>query len=78
MNKLLEQVISDQDYQRKNEELEKRIGEIQQQKDAARQKEQEIQNMEKRIEIIRARMERGGIEKATVVGMLRDIQEIRV
>ncbi len=34
--------------------------------------------MEKRIEIIRARMERGGIEKATVVGMLRDIQEIRV
>ena len=59
-------------------ELEKRLGEIQQQKEAFRQKEWEIQNMEKRIEKIKTRMEQGGIEKATIAGMLHDIQEIRV
>ena len=78
LTKLLEQVISDQDYQRKNGELEKRLGEIQQQKKAFRQKEWEIQNREKRIEKIKTRMEQGGIEKATIAGMLHDIQEIRV
>lgn len=78
LTKFLEQVISDQDYRKKDDDLEKRLAELRRRKDCKRQKEGEIRNPGQRIEEIRSRLEEGGIEKASVVWMLRKVREIRV
>ncbi len=76
--KFLEQVISEQDYQRKDKELGRRIAGLYQRKSQLEQKEREIQNPKQRIETIKSRMEKGGIEKAAIIQMLHEIREIRV
>lgn len=78
LTKFLEGVISDNDYQRKDRELEKEIARVREQKDELAQKEWEVKNLEQRIEKIKNRLEQGGIEKATAVQMLEDIREIKV
>lgn len=78
LTKYLEGVISDRDYQRKNEQLEKALDELQRQKDGLKQKEWEIRSLEERIARIKTRLETGGVEKATVSQMLGDIREIKV
>lgn len=78
LTKLLEGVISDKDYQKRNDALEKELAGLQAQKDDLRQREREIRNPEHRIEAIKKRLENGGFEKAAVAAMLEDIREIRV
>lgn len=78
LTKFLEGVISDKDYRKKDDELEKAMAEWKRQEDGLRQREQEVRNPEQRIERIRTRLENGGMEKAAAAQMLWDIREIRV
>ena len=78
MDKLLEGVISDQDYRKKNADLEAGLEVLQEQKAAEKQKEWEIKDLEQRIEEIKARLLKGGVERASVSQMLQDIQKIVV
>lgn len=78
LDKLLEGVISDQDYRKKNADLEAGLEVLQEQKAAEKQKEWEIKDLEQRIEEIKARLLKGGVERASVSQMLQDIQKIVV
>jgi len=78
LTKLLDGVISDSDYGKRNEQLEEKLSNLRIQKDKLKQKEWEIKNLEQRIEKIKSRLEKGGVERATVSNMLRDIKQITV
>ena len=78
LSKLLDSVISDSDYQRKNGEIETRIATINSRREELKQSEWEMKNLEQRIDRIKSNLENGGIEKATVGRMLEDIEEIIV
>lgn len=78
LSKLLDGIISDQDYQKRNGQMEKRLAEIREQKEQLKQNEWEVADLEYRIDKIRNRLENGGIEKATVSQMLQEISVIRV
>lgn len=78
LTKLLDGVISDADYQKRNVQLEEKMLDLHLQRDKLKQKEWEIKNLEQRIDKIRNRLEEGGIEKATVSNMLEDIKQITV
>ena len=78
LTKYLEGIISDQDYQRKAEQLDQGISEIKEQQKLLEQKEQKARNHEQRIEKMKERITNGGIEKASVSQMLQEIKEIRV
>lgn len=78
LTKLLDGVISDTDYQKRNLQMEEKLQDLQIQKDNLKQKEWEIKNLEQRIEKIKKRLETGGIEKATVINMMEDIKQITV
>lgn len=78
LSKLLDGVISDQDYRKRDQQLTEWISNLQAQKDQLKQREWEIRNLEQRIEAIKERLETGGIEKATVSQMLQDISQITV
>ncbi len=78
LTKFLEGVISDKDYRKRDDVLERELAGIRKQKDGLIQREWEIRNLEQRIETIKNRLENGGMEKAIVNHMLKDIREIRV
>ena len=78
LTKYLEGIISDQDYQRKAEQLEQGLSEIKEKQKLLGEKEQNARNLEQRIEKMKERMTNGGIEKASVSQMLQEIKEIRV
>lgn len=78
LDKLLDDVISDQDYRKKDRELEAELSVLREQKAAEKQKEWEIKELEQRIEEIKARLLKGGVERASVSQMLQDIQKIVV
>ncbi len=78
LTKFLEGVITDKDYRKKDDQMEKRISELQTQKDDLKQRGWKIRNLEQRIEKIKTRLETGGIEKAAAARMLHDIREIKV
>ncbi|MBT9779389.1 hypothetical protein GPL15_23190 [Clostridium sp. MCC353] len=78
LSKLLDGVITDQDYQKKSRSMEEELDSLRSQREAVKQKEWEIKSLEQRIEKIKARLSTGGIERATVSQMLLDIQKIIV
>ncbi len=78
LSKFLEGVISDRDYQKKNQELERKLDGLKAQKDGLATREQETEELEQRIRIIEERLKNGGIDKALVIHMLQDVSEIRV
>lgn len=78
LTKLLDGVISDQDYRKRDQQLTELTSNLQAKKDQLKQKEWEIRNLEQRIETIKERLEAGGVEKATVSQMLQDIRQITV
>lgn len=78
LTKLLDGVISDDDYRKKNSSLEEALDEIRLQRDALKKKEWEVKNLEQRIEKIKNRLQTGGIERATAAQMLQDISCIVV
>lgn len=78
LTKLLDGVISDVDYQKKNVQLEEKMLNLKLQRNKLKQKEWEIKNLEQRIDKIKRRLEEGGIERAAVSNMLEDIKQITV
>lgn len=78
LTKLLDGVISDRDYRKKNDALEKELARLRARKDGLRQHEWKSRSPEHRIEAIKNRLENGGFEKAAAAAMLDDIREIRV
>ncbi len=78
LTKLLEGVIADKDYRRKDNELEDKLRNLKQKKEEWKQKEWERENLEQRIAQIKARLEGGGVEKAAAAQMIEDLREIRV
>jgi site-specific DNA recombinase len=78
LTKLLDGVISDSDYGKRNGQLEEKLSNLRIQKNKLKQKEWEIKNLEQRIEKIKNRLEKGGVERATVSNMLEDIKQITV
>ena len=78
LSKLLDGIISDLDYRKKNQDLEQRIQEVNYRKEKWKQKKSELEVLENRITEIQNRLEHGGLEKATVGKMLQDIDRIVV
>lgn len=78
LSKFLEGVISDRDYQKKNQELEGKLANLKAQKDGLAREEQGSGNLKQRIALIEERLKNGGMEKAFVIQMLQDVSEIRV
>lgn len=76
LSKLLDGIISDLDYRKKNQDLEQRIQEVNSRKEKWKQKKSELEVLENRITEIQNRLEHGGLEKATVGKMLQDIDRI--
>ena len=78
LTKLLEGVISDQDYQKRNRLIEQKLESVQVEKEELARQEIEIRDLEQRIDKIRLRLENGGLETTTVGQMLQDIEKIVV
>lgn len=78
LTKLLEGVITDQDYRKRSQNMEEELDSLRTQKESIKQKEWEIKSLEQRIENIKTRLGAGGIERATVAQMLTDVQKIVV
>ena len=76
LTKLLEGVISDRDYRKRRDWLDREMERVKAQKEELRQREGG--GLEKRLEKIKDRLENGGIKRAATAGMLEDIKEIRV
>ena len=78
LTKLLDGIISDGDYGKRNRALEEKLEQLRQEKERIRQQLWERKNLEDRIALIRRRLEEGGVERATVAQMLKDIRQITV
>lgn len=78
LNKLLDGVIADEDYKKKNQELEKKLSGIRDKKEACFRQAEEKDQLELRIAEIESRLENDVFEKATVAKMLDDIDRIVV
>ncbi|MDE5932674.1 MAG: recombinase family protein, partial [Lachnospiraceae bacterium] len=78
LEKLLEGIIDDQDYQRKNQELQGTIDHCKEQ--AAQLKDDTMQNrkLEARLAMIRERLEQGIIQQAQTAEMISGIMKIAV
>lgn len=77
LNKLLDGVITDEDYKKKNQELEKKLTGIRDKKEECFRQEEKDQ-LELRIAEIESRLENDVFEKATVAKLLDDIDRIVV
>lgn len=78
LEKLLAGIVTDADYQVMNRQLESRLQEIEGQLEKLQKGEQERKNIAGRLEQIKARLEQGGVEKATAGQMLRNVEHIIV
>lgn len=78
LNKLLDGVITDEDYKKKNQELEGKLSGIRGKKEKCFRQEEEKDQLELRIAEIENRLETDVFEKATVARMLDDIDRIVV
>lgn len=78
LSKLLDAVISDEDYKKKRRELEQQVSEICKKEEALQPSLWEKENLEKRILTMKKRLEEGGMNQATVFQMLEDIDKIIV
>lgn len=78
LTKLLDGIISDSDYRKRNQQLEEKLTNLQARKDKLKQKQLEIKNLEQRIKKIKNWLEKDGFKRATVSNMLEDIKQITV
>lgn len=78
LTKLLDGVISDQDYQKRNRQIEQKLESVQTERETLTRQEMEPCGLEQRLDQIRRRLEHGGFEKITAEQMLQDIQKIVV
>lgn len=78
LQKLLDGVLSDGDFKRKNQEFEKQLVEMEKQLKEFEAAMQQNEQLEKRMADIRERLEGGIIEKAQTIDMIEKIQTIEV
>ena len=78
LEKLLEGVISDEDFKLKNRGLESRKAEIEEKLKAMEDNILQNAKLEERIESIRSKLEGGVIEQAQIADMVRNISKIEV
>lgn len=78
MEKLLDRVINDGDYQRKKAEIEVRLHELQTVREGLMHCAREIETPECRLEAIQARLKKDGIRKAAAAIVLEAVEQIVV
>lgn len=78
LEKLLDGIISDEDYREKSSSIEKKVDELHQKREALSRQIHEQEQIAYRLREIRKRLENGGFEKAAVGQMLRNISCIVV
>ncbi len=78
LGKLLDEIVSDSDYQLQNKKFEDGIYEIEKELNALYQQDREKQNLGARLQEIKDKLENGGFERATTRKMLEDVQKIVV
>ncbi len=78
LDKLLDGVISDADYSRGNIRLEKDLRKIEEDRSRLQDQDREQKNLEQRLTEVKWKLEHGGLEKAAVGQMLKDIRCIVV
>lgn len=78
LDKLMNEVISDEDFMRKKAELDISIKKLQSELKQQEEDELAANQLEQRLQVIRTWMENGGLEKANTVDMIADIQKIVV
>lgn len=78
LEKLLDSVISDEMYKRKNQELEEKEQENKRKQNELEEQQYAMVQLEQRIQKMKQRLENGGVEKATVYQMIDDIGKIIV
>lgn len=78
LEKLLNGVVADADYQEMNLQLETRLQELEKQLEKLQEGENERKDIARRLEQIKTRLEQGGVERATVGQMLRNVDRIIV
>lgn len=76
LDKLLDQVLQDDLYQRKQAELEHKLEEVQEKLAALEHQQREGGTLKARTEQIETRLREGGFEKATVACMLEELDRI--
>lgn len=78
LEKLLDSVVSDEVYKRKNQELEEKEQENKRKQKELEQQQYAMGQLEQRIQKIKQRLENGGVEKAIVYQMIDDVGKIVV
>jgi len=78
MDKLLDRVITDDDFKRQNGRLDQEIEKIKGEMYREKERVAEQEDLERRLKTIRDKLEKGGLEKATAGQMLKDIDKIIV
>lgn len=78
LEKLLNGVVSDDDYQTRNQKFETRLSELKSEETLLFQQGNEQENLKKRLLIIREKLERGGFEKVVTGQMLNYVPSILV
>lgn len=78
LDKLLNEVITDRDYKKKESELEQSLTDIQKRIESIQEKTVSTRQIEQRLKSIRQWMENGGLKKATAMDMMEDIRRIIV
>ena len=78
LQKLLDGVLSDQDFKRKNQEFENQLESIREQEKELENQMRQNDQLERRMEDIKGRLEGEIIEKAKTADMIDSIQKIEV
>lgn len=78
LDKLLDGIISDADYRGKNQELDGKLHELGMKMQNLQSRLGEQKSVKERLEEIKSKLEHGGIEKATVSQMLKNVERIVV
>lgn len=78
LDKLLQDIISNEAYQAKKRELDDKKEEIEKELGELQSEEKLKKSMESRISVIRKKLEEGFVEKAAVSDMIDNIRDIRV
>ena len=78
LDKLVNEIITDEDFSRKKQDLEQQRAELQERLQVQQQIIANKKNQEERLQKIRQWLEAGGMRKATTMEMLEDISKIVV
>ena len=78
LDKLLDGIVSDEDYRKRNKDLEEKLEKTLEEQEQCRIPSVQQKNMENRLMEIKERLEHGGLERAAAERLLDDIDKIVV